>query len=64
MKDAQPCPVCAAITEPYGYEPRMRSYGAGSEQGQLPAEQPSHASQFGLYRCPAEHEFRVEVPKL
>jgi hypothetical protein len=63
MNDAQACPICAAVTEPHAYEPRMRSYGAGGEQGQVPAQQPSHASQFGLYRCSAGHEFRVEVPK-
>jgi hypothetical protein len=63
MKDLQACPTCSVYSEPYAYEPRMRSYGAGSEQGQLPAEQPSHSSRFGLYRCPVGHEFRVELPK-
>lgn len=63
MKDNNACPECSADTEPYEYEPLMRSYGAGGEHGQMPAEQPSHARQIGLYRCPAGHEFRVEVSK-
>ncbi len=61
MKDAQPCPTCAAITEPYGSGPRMRSSGPGGEQGQMPAEQPSHSNHFGLHLCSAEHGFRGAV---
>lgn len=63
MKDTRACPEWSADTEPYAYEPLTRSYGAGGAEGQMPAEQPSHARRYGLYRCTAGHEFRVEVPK-